>query len=252
MHLPDISLWVVRMSDISSDGDIPAELIALRHPFRHFIKALFGDTAVRVVAMGSSSTAGRGDVVPYPHWLEMYLRVEYAAKGYPDSKIDVLNRGKGGEEAIEELKRFDADIFAERPSLVIWQIGTNAVFHNYDLDEVAEKIAHGLELLRRHPMDVLLIDPQYTPAMLFDDKADASERIVSLIAAAADKAGVNLFRRWALMRHWHVHNDIELDRMFDPTDPDRLHQSDWSTRRVSQALCQAITGAPPAAPDVAG
>jgi hypothetical protein len=252
MHVPDISLEVVRMSDISSDGDIPAELIALRHPFPHFIKALFGDTAVRVVAMGSSSTAGRGDVVPYPHWLEMYLRVEYAAKGYPDSKIDVLNRGKGGEEAIEELKRFDADIFAERPSLVIWQVGTNAVFHNYDLDEVAEKIGHGLELLRGHPMDVLLIDPQYTPAMLFDDKADASERIVSLIAAAADKAGVNLFRRWALMRHWHVHNDIGLDRMFDPTDSDKLHQSNWSTRRVSQALCQAITAAPPVASDAAG
>jgi hypothetical protein len=84
--------------------------------------------------------------------------------------------------------------------------------------------------------------------MLLDDKAAASERIVSLIAPAAEKAGVNLFRRWALMRHWHIHNDIALDRMFDPTDPDKLHQSDWNTRRVSQALCQAITGAPPVEP----
>ena len=33
--------------------------------------------------------------------------------------------------------------------------------------------------------------------------------------------------------------------MLDPTDPDRLHQSDWSTRRVAQALCEAITTAPP-------
>jgi GDSL-like Lipase/Acylhydrolase family len=234
------------MSDASSDGDIPTELIALRHPFPHFIAALSGSTAVKVVAMGSSSTAGRADVVPYPHRLEMYLRVEYAAKGYPNTKIDILNRGRGGEEAIEELKRFNDDIFAERPSLVIWQVGTNAVFHNYDLDQVAEAIAQGLELLRTHSMDVLLIDPQYTPVMLFDDKAEASERIVSLIASAAEKAGVNLFRRWALMRHWHVHNDIALERMFDPTDPDKLHQSDWSTRRVSQALCQAITRAPPA------
>ena len=234
------------MSDASSDGDIPTELVALRYPFPHFISALSGDAAVRVVAMGSSSTAGRGDVVPYPHRLEMYLRVGYAAKGYPNLKIDIFNRGRGGEEAIEELKRFDADIFAEQPSLVIWQVGTNAVFHNYDLDQVAEAIAHGLELLRTHSMDVLLIDPQYTPAMLLDDKAAASERIVSLIAAAAEKAGVNLFRRWALMRHWHIDNGIALDRMFAPTDPDKLHQSDWSTRRVSQALCQAITGAPPA------
>jgi hypothetical protein len=101
--------------------------------------------------------------------------------------------------------------------------------------------------LQNRPMDVVLIDPQYTTAMLLDDKAEASERMVSLISAAAGNAKVNLFRRWALMRHWHVHNNIGLHRMHDPTDPDRLHQSDWSTRRVAQALCEAITKAPPAA-----
>jgi len=82
--------------------------------------------------------------------------------------------------------------------------------------------------------------------MLFDDKADASERMVSLISAAADEAKVNLFRRWALMRHWHVHNNVSLDRFFDPSDPDKLHQSDWSTLEVAKALCGAITKAPPA------
>jgi hypothetical protein len=46
------------------------------------------------------------------------------------------------------------------------------------------------------------------------------------------------------MRHWHVQNNIDLDRMLDPTDPDRLHQSDWSTLRVAQALRDAITMAP--------
>jgi hypothetical protein len=95
-------------------------------------------------------------------------------------------------------------------------------------------------------MDVLLIDPQYTPAMLFDDKADASERMVSLISAAADEANVNLFRRWALMRHWHIHDNVSLNRFFDLTDPDKLHQSNWSTLQVAKALSAAITRAPPA------
>lgn len=69
--------------------------------------------------------------------------------------------------------------------------------------------------------------------------------LVSLISDVAKAAKVNLFRRWALMRHWHVHNDIGLDRMFDPTDPDKLHQSEWSTLRFAQALRDAITRAPP-------
>jgi hypothetical protein len=234
------------MPDTAPEVDFPSELVSLKYPLPHLMKALVGETAVRIVAMGSSSTAGRGDVVPYPHRLEMYLRARFGEERFPNLKIDVLNRGRGGEEAIEELGRFDSDIFAEKPSLVIWQVGTNAVFHSYKLDEVAESIAEGLRRLSEKRMDVLLIDPQYTPAMLFDDKADASERMVSLISAAADEANVNLFRRWALIRHWHVHNNVSLDRFFDPTDPDKLHQSDWSTLQFAKALCGAITRSPPA------
>ena len=233
------------MPDTAPEVDFPSELVSLKYPLPHLMKALVGEEPVRIVAMGSSSTAGRADVVPYPHRLEMCLRARFVDERFPNLKIDVLNRGRGGEEAIEELRRFDSDIFAEKPSLVIWQVGTNAVFHNYKLDEVAASIAQGLQRLSGERMDVLLIDPQYTPAMLFDDKADASERMVSLISAAADEAKVNLFRRWALMRHWHVHNNIGLGRFFDPTDPDKLHQSDWSTLLVAKALCGAITRAPP-------
>jgi hypothetical protein len=227
--------------------EVPSEFVDFKHALPHLARALQGSGPVRIVAMGSSSTAGRCDVVPYPHRLEMYLR-DRCQDRFPGTRIDVLNRGKGGEEAVEELLRFRTDIFLEQPSLVIWQVGTNAVFHKekYVLTDVAAKIAEGLKRLSVEPMDVVLIDPQYTPAMLFDDTADASEQMVSLIAQAAETAGVNLFRRWALMRRWHVHDNIGLDRLFDPTDShDKLHQSDWSTLLVSKALCEAIARALP-------
>jgi hypothetical protein len=233
------------MSETAPVVDIPGEFVSLQYPLPNLAKALVGEAPVRIVAIGSSSTAGRADVVPYPHRLEMYLRARFGDEQFPNLRIDVLNRGRGGEEAIEELRRFSADIFAEKPSLAIWQVGTNAVFHDYNLDQVAASIAEGLQRMSVEPMDVLLIDPQYTPAMLFDDKAEASERMVSLISAAADRAKVNMFRRWALMRHWHVHNDIGLDQFFDPTDPDKLHQSDWSTFLVAKALSVAIARASP-------
>ena len=230
------------MSDNASDGDIPAEFVTLKYPLPRFAAALLGKDPVRIVAMGSSSTAGREDVVPYPGRLEMYLR-----RKYNNPRIDVVNRGRGGEEANEELLRFEADIFDEKPSLVIWQVGTNAVFHDYNLDGVAAKIAEGLARLRQYPIDVVMMDPQYVTAMLLDEKADASDRVVSIIASAADKAKVSVFRRWALMRHWHVQNSIPFERMLDPTDDRKLHQSDWSTQRVSVALCDAISKAPAAA-----
>jgi hypothetical protein len=228
------------MSHAPATIDFPGSLVTFRHELPRFFKALHANGPVRVVAMGSSSTAGRGDdVVPYPARLEMYLRWEYQA-GFPNMRLDVLNRGKGGEEAIEELKRFQTDIFELKPALVIWQVGTNAVFHNYDLEEVDKAIDSGLSQLKGHDFDVVLMDSQYTTAMLKDDKADASERMMSLIAAAAEKYEINLFRRWALMRHWHIHNNVALADMIDQSDGDQLHQNDWSTMQVSKALFGAI------------
>src|SRR5664279_1268377 len=117
------------MSDNFAFADLPDDVIGFKYPFPCLAAALLRKDPVRIVAMGSSSTAGREDVVPYPHWLEMYLRRDTG-----NARIDVLNRGKGGEEADKELLRFDSDIFPERPSLVIWQVGTNAVFHRQDYD----------------------------------------------------------------------------------------------------------------------
>src|SRR3954464_236434 len=158
------------MAEAFAAGDFPAEFLTFKYPLPNFAAALRGKAPVKIVAMGSSSTAGREDVVPYPHRLEMYLRRKYA-----NPRIDVINRGRIREEAIEELLRFDADIISEAPSLVIWQVGTNAVFPSYDLDGAAAKIPEGLARLCGQPMDVLLMDPQYVTAMLLDDKANASE-----------------------------------------------------------------------------
>jgi hypothetical protein len=220
--------------------DFPESIVTLKRELPHFFKALRDNGSVRIVAMGSSSTAGRGDdVVPYPARLEMYLRWEYQAR-FPDMRLDVLNRGKIRQEAPEERQRFQKDIFEVQPALVIWQVGTNAVFHNYDIKAVAEEIDKGLTQLSGQNFDVMLMDSQYSTAMLKDDKADASEQMMSLIAAAAEKFEINLFRRWALMRHWHIHNNVQLADMVDPSDGDQLHQSDWSMMQVSKALFGSI------------
>ena len=59
----------------------------------------------------------------YPERLAMLMR-----ENFRNHTIDVLNRGVGGQEATTELARFEPDVLAEEPALVIWQVGTNAVF----------------------------------------------------------------------------------------------------------------------------
>jgi len=229
-----------QMPDEQPSFDIPADLVRFNYPLPHLAQGLRGTAEIEIVAIGSSSTAGEGGIVPYPSRLEAALKTRFT-----NPTIRVLNKGIGGQEAPEELKRFENDIFDQAPLLTIWQVGTNAVFHNdsYKQDDVASAIAMGLDQLRGRSMDVLLMDLQYAPAIVKPEKVEATKRMVSLIAAAAAKATVNLFHRFALMQHWHETDNIPFAQMIDPTDGDQLHQSDLSTHFVAQALTGAIVEA---------
>jgi len=73
----------------------------------------------KIVAIGSSTTAGEGNIRACPGRLLCFLRDEY-----PNAAITLANKGIGGQEAPVELQRFDTDVIAEKSDLVIWQIGT--------------------------------------------------------------------------------------------------------------------------------
>src|SRR5262245_40844120 len=86
---------------------------------------------INIVAVGSSSTAGVGassSAATYPARLEVLLRERTPGVGM----INVLNRGVGGEEIRDMLARFDRDVTAERPDLVLWQLCTNSVLHGHE------------------------------------------------------------------------------------------------------------------------
>src|SRR5258708_3438893 len=96
----------------------------LAYPLRRVSRHLETDRPIKIVAIGSSSTAGAGASSPdatYPSRLELELTQHFL---WHD--IAVLNRGANGEEAADMLARFDANVVAEQPDLVILQTGTNS------------------------------------------------------------------------------------------------------------------------------
>jgi hypothetical protein len=220
---------------------IPVNIEAFKYPLVNFARQLAGGGEVRIVAIGSSSTAGEGGIAPYPNRLQSHMTEKYGPR------VVVFNRGIGGQEAPEELKRFQFDVIDLRPSLVIWQVGTNAVWvPDYKLADVAKAIAGGLEKLAdEQSMDVVLMDLQYVTALLTPDTKDDTARMLSLIdtAAAAASPPVNVLHRFEMMRKWHEDEMRAMDAMIDPNDPDRLHQSDYSTVRVSYVLAKSIDDA---------
>jgi acyl-CoA thioesterase-1 len=230
------------MPDALRPCDTHPDLVDFSYPLPHLTRSLKRQLRTRIVAIGSSSTAGADQVIPFPPRLELALRSRLYGR-----TIDVINRGIGGQEAADELSRFQSDVIEEAPSLVIWQVGTNAVYRDQDYDraQVAEAIAAGLDVLADLPMDVVLMDLQYTRAITGPDKLGSSLDMVSRISAAAEKANVNVFRRFALMQRW-VQDKIPIEEL---DDGGQLHTSEWATACVSQVLFDTIVGAPPDARD---
>lgn len=214
----------------------PAEFTRLGHTLTHMARRLASGEPITIVAFGSSSTAGAGASSPaatYPSRLEADLKTRF-----PGRTIKVLNRGVGGEDASEMLARMDRDVAPERPDLVLWQVGTNAVLSNHALAGEAPLIREGIRRMKALGADIVLIDPQYAPRML--DKDHDAEGMVRLIGAEAQTGNIGLFQRSALMRHWRESQGIGFEMLLSP---DGLHMNDWSYGCVARQLGIAIADA---------
>jgi len=125
-------------------------------------------------------------------------------------------------------------VTAEKPDLVLWQLGTNSVLRDRALNGVGGRIDNGLSRIKKLGADVILVNPQYAPKVL--DKSE-TEHMVQIISAAANQANVNLFDRFAVMRHWRMAENIPFSAFLSP---DGLHMNDWSYACVAKLLGGAI------------
>ncbi len=89
--------------------------------------------------------------------------------------------------------------------------------------------------------EVILVDPQFAPKVIV--KPGIEEMMVS-ISSAAKQESVDLFHRFALMRHWHEAEDMPFEAFLSA---DQLHMNDWSYDCLAKVLASAIADA--AAPD---
>jgi lysophospholipase L1-like esterase len=217
------------------DCQTPAELTRLAHPLAQVGRKLARKQSVVIVAIGSSSTAGAGassKSASYPSRLEAELRGRF-----PGHDIVVHNRGIGGEEIGDMLKRFGQAVVTAKPDLVLWQLGTNSVLRNRKAGESDAAIRDGISTIRATGADLVLIDPQFAPKVI--DKPEAA-RMVALIATTAKDAGVGLFRRFAIMKHWQ---DVDKLAFATFVSPDGLHMNDWSYACLARGLGEAIAEA---------
>ncbi len=186
---------------------------------------------LRVVAVGSSSTTGFGvfgSAGTYPE----VMRRELAALR-PSAQVEVVNSGRLFDTISGSMARFERDVLAHRPDLVIWQLGTNDIAWGGSAGGLKDQVVQGVRTLKAGGADVVLMDLQYAPMVLASSQHPVMQ---ALIAEAARQEQVGLFPRFALMRR-------AIDAGLPPGALvwwDGLHNSADGYDCVGRALARAV------------
>lgn len=197
---------------------------------------------LRIVAFGSSSTEGVGASTPaaaYPARLEAGLRRALPRLG---DRITVANRGIGGEAVDEMLARLDRDVIAPRPDLVIWQTGSNDPLRGVSLDHFREATEAALERIREAGIDVVLMEPQWCPAL---DATPGADRFRDAVRALGADLNIPVIRRSDLMRGWIGQGRLSRAQLFAS---DGLHMADGGYALLAEAAQDTLLDAAEAAP----
>ncbi|MCQ4162625.1 SGNH/GDSL hydrolase family protein [Roseomonas sp. GC11] len=216
----------VRTDNIPTACTVPEELRALRHGLPRMKALLAARQPVRILAIGSSSTAGVGASVPahaYPPRLQAALQ-----RLLPGAEVVVRNDGIGGEVAATTLPRLKRAVEEWQPDVVLWQLGTNDAMTGIGAAVFAGILREGVAFVQARGRDLVLIDPQFLPRLR---DPDTYQGFVQSIERVAAEQRVPLMRRYAIMRFWQA-----LPQPVLMLSEDSFHMNDLGYQCLAEVL----------------
>lgn len=208
------------------------ELLELGAPLIRTKAAVRERKEIRIVAIGSSSTEGYGATSPFNSYPAELLRT--LSKRLPGVDVYIANKGVGGQMVGQMVARMERDVYPEKPDLVIWQTGTNSAMRAHDIKEFRAGVKQGIELLRVIGADVVLMTPQYAPAVLSLPNED---EYINAMEEIAHDMHVGVFRRFQIMRYWLQDESLPFAHFINA---DGLHLNDFGYRCIGRIFARAI------------
>ena len=187
----------------------------------------------RIVAFGSSSTQGVGATsltMTYPAQVERLFD-----DGYREHfVVSVLNRGIGGEDIDDMLKRLRSDVMAGHPDLVLWQVGSNDPLRGVPIARFKAELRTGLTALRESGTEVMLMEPQWCPTIR---AVPGSSDFVDAVRDIGAEQHVDVIRRYDLMQAWINTGIISQAALIGP---DGLHMTDRGYTLLAKEVFEEI------------
>jgi lysophospholipase L1-like esterase len=132
-------------------------------PLPNSAAALQGRKRIKILAIGSSSTAVLGLGRNGSPLLERIL--ERTIKGLD---VEIINRGFSGELAEAAGDRIRIEVALNQPDIVLWQVGTNDAFAQVPVDEFELSVTDTVKWLKEHNVDVILVGLHYAKRLVKD------------------------------------------------------------------------------------
>jgi acyl-CoA thioesterase I len=220
--------------------DAPESVLSERSTLPAAAKALRNDHRLRVLAVGSLSTAGAGTspTASWPVRLEASLR-----QRFPGDRIEVFNRGRPKTDAATMLARLPEDVAETRPDLVVWESGAMDAVRGADVDIYRQTLMDGVDALAGRSVDTVLMDAQFSRA--YSAVVDF-QPYVTAVQQIGDMRDLVIFRRHALMRHWVDSGRLSAEDLGRPVRldiADRIY--DCIGRLLAGMIADAVTRAAP-------
>lgn len=186
----------------------PAETMSAS-PLPGTAAALF-QGRIRILVVGSASTAAGGTSGPDATWPQRVSRVLKARMG--DVQVEVLSLGGRGTTAADHARLLAERGPGFRPHLVIWQLGTVEAARGLSAEDMAETVqatAARMRARRGESVDLVLMDPQFSRFLRANADVDLYREKLRIAAYAS---GAQLFSRWDIMRAWVENDRLDLER----------------------------------------
>jgi hypothetical protein len=92
-------------------------------------------------------------------------------------------------------------------------------------------IEDGIGRIQASGADLVLVDPQYSPAV--NAKPESASKMIALLNKVAALRHVGVFPRFEVMREWHEGQSMAFDSF---VIADGLHMNDWGYACFAQLL----------------
>jgi acyl-CoA thioesterase I len=229
-----IVLLTLAPAGASAEGacKAPKELVNFAAPLPNLVRVLSTKRTIKIVTLGSSSTAGSGASGPnasYPARLDADLDARY--RGH---EFQVTNLGAGGQLATDMLERIELDVVPQAPALVIWQTGVNDAIKDVGVDKFRETLKTGIARLKEAAVDVILVDMQYYPR---SERVAGYGDYLAVMRRVAEEEKIPLFRRFLIMKHFLKSGQYTSDQLLAP---DNFHLNDLSYGCLALLIADAV------------